>query len=233
MNVGTRTSPTKAELNGAKVPKPPGEARPLPTRTRRPGLIAAAALLIVGFALAGALLVSRAGGTTQVLTAARPVPAGQVITAADLTPVAVAGPVRAIAATDLSTVVGQTAAVGIVDGQVLNRDMLTGAAVPAAGQSMVGLALRPGQLPGDGLGVGDRVQAIVVTSASDPAGAAAAESVRVLATGEVFALRPDPASGSDTLVTLVVPASAAGKVATYGAAGEVGLIKVAVPAGVA
>ena len=233
MNVGTRTGPTKVELDTAKAPRPPGGARPLPTRTRRPGLIAAAALLIVGLALAGALLVSRAGGTTQVLTAVRPVPAGQVITAADLAPVAVAGPVRAIAATDQSTVVGQTAAVGIVGGQILNRDMLTGVAVPAAGQSMVGLALRAGQLPGDGLGVGDRVQAIVVTSANDPVSAAAAETVRVLATGEVFALRPDPASGADTLVTLVVPALAAGKVATYGAAGEVGLIKVAAPVGAA
>lgn len=221
MSIDTRTAPIGHTLNGAT-----GGSRPLPTRSRRPGLIAAAVLLIVGFALAGALLVSNAGGTTQVLVAARPVPAGQVITTADLTAAPVSGSVRAISAADLNTLVGQTAAVGLVQGQLLNRDMLTGAAVPAPGESLVGLALRPGQLPADGLGVGDRVQAIVVAAVGD-AGVQPETTVRVLATGEVFALRPDPASASDTLVTLVVPADAAGRIATHGATGQVGLIKIA------
>lgn len=222
MSIDTRTP--ISTFNGATNTQ--GGSRPLPTRSRRPGLIAAAVLLIVGFALAGALLVSNAGGTTQVLVAARPVPAGQVITAADLTAVPVSGSVRAISAADLDSLVGQTAAVALVQGQLLNRAMLSGVAVPAPGESMVGLALRPGQLPADGLGVGDRVQAIVVSAVGD-AGASPETTVRVLATGEVFALRPDPASASDTLVTLVVPAEAAGRIATHGAAGQVGLIKIA------
>lgn len=233
MNVGTRTAPGRTgELNGTPIAQQPAARRPLPTRGRRPGLIGAAAVLIIGFALTGALLVSGAGGTTQALVAARPVPAGQVITAADLTTAAVAGPVRAIAAAAEATVIGQTAAVGIVGGQLLNRDMLTTATVPAAGQSLVGLALHPGQLPGDGLGIGDKVQAIVIAGPTDPAGASAPEAeTRVLATGDVFALRPDPSSGGDTLVTLVVPSASAGRVATQGAAGHVGLIKVARQAG--
>lgn len=240
MNVGTRTAPDRAgelngaELNGAPIAQKPDARRPLPTRGRRPGLIAAALVLIIGFALAGALLVSRAGGTTQALVAARPIPAGQVITTADLTAIAVAGPLRAIAAADQATVVGQAAAVGIVGGQLLNRDMLTTATVPAAGQSLVGLALGPGQLPGDGLGIGDRVQAILIAAPGDPSVAGSPEAdVRVLATGDVYGLRTDPSSGGDTLVTLVVPSASAGRVAIQGAAGHVGLIKVARQTGVA
>lgn len=220
MSIDTRTAPTPA-YNGA-----PPAGRPLPTRSHRPGLIATAVLLVVGFALGGALLVNRAGDTTTVLVAARPVPAGQVVTAADLTTAPVSGSVRAIAAADTDTVVGRTAAVGLVPGQVLNRDMLTTQVVPGPGQSTVGLALGPGRLPADGLQVGDTVQAIVVAppGATDPTRADA--GARVLAVGEVFALRPDPSSAADTLVTLVVSADAAARIATYGAAGQVALVKV-------
>ncbi|WP_019873115.1 SAF domain-containing protein, partial [Sporichthya polymorpha] len=164
-------------------------SRPLPTRARRPGLIGAAIALIVGFALTGALLVSSAGGKTEVLVAAHAVPAGHVLTGEDLRATGVAGDVRAIAATDLSTVVGRTSAVDLAAGQLLNRDMLTDIPVPGAGQALVGLALAPGRFPADGLQPGDQVQAIEVPTA---AGAGAdLGSPRLLALGEVYALRAD------------------------------------------
>lgn len=196
--------------------------RPLPTRARRPGLIATAVLLIVGFALTGALLVSRAGDTSQVLVVARPVAAGHVISAADLGVVRVAGPVRAIGAGDVSTVVGRTAAVGLVGGQVLNRDMLAAAAVPAANQAMIGLALRPGQFPADGLAVGDQVLAVVIPAATDTA----ATPARALTTAEVYGLRADPTNSSATLVTLLLPLNQANQVLSQSAVGRIGLVKV-------
>src|SRR4051794_37294053 len=182
MNNAVATSPgiPVQQVNGS-VQAPSGRSA-LPTRGRRPGLIAVAVLLIVGFALSGALLVSRAGDTTEVLVAARAVPAGHVIGPADVAAARLSGSVRAIAAGDLRTVVGNSAAVGLVGGQVLNRDMLTTAAVPAPGKSMVGLALRPGQLPADGLGIGDRVQAIAIPAATDPAVGAPADAAKVLTT---------------------------------------------------
>ena len=210
------------------VGQPPAAARPLPTRARRPGLVAGAVALIVGFALAGGLLVSSAAGKTEVLVMAGPVAAGHVVGAQDVRATSVAGDVRAIASDDLATVLGQTAAVDLVGGQLLNRDMLTGATLPRPGQSMLGLALAPGRLPGDGLAVGDRVQALAVPTA----GASAADPTdlpRVLAIGEVFAVRAD-SSTADTLVTVVVPSSAAGRLAAYGATGQVSLIKVAAAA---
>jgi hypothetical protein len=195
----------------------------LPTRGRRPGLIAAAVVLIVGFALSGALLVSRAGDSTEVLVVSRAVPAGHVIESGDLSAVRLSGSVRAIDAADLHTVVGSTAAVGLVGGQVLNRDMLTTAPVPAAGQSMVGLALKPGQFPADGLAIGDRVLVVLLPGATDPAGSGSA--ARAITVGDLYGLRAD-SSGSDTLVTLIVPLDTANRILEQGAAGRVGLVKV-------
>lgn len=201
--------------------------RPLPTRARRPGLIALAVLLIVGFALSGAVLVSRAGDTTDVLVAARPVAAGHVIEPADLRAIKVAGPVRAIPAMEMSTVVGSTAAVGLVDGQVLNRAMLTAAMVPAPDQAMIGLALAPGQFPADGIAIGDQVLAVMIPAAGDTA---TPPTARALTTAEVYGLRADPSHGGDTLVTLVVPLTMANQVLAQSAVGRIGLVKVTVPA---
>ncbi|MGQ0467998.1 MAG: SAF domain-containing protein [Sporichthyaceae bacterium] len=199
------------------------QRRPLPTRSRRPGLIAAAVLLIVGCALTGALLVSRAGDTSEVLVATRPVPAGHVIGAGDVGVTRVAGSVRAIDAGDSATVIGRTAAVGLVAGQVLNRDMVAAAAVPAANQAMIGVALRPGQFPADGLAIGDRVLAVQIPAANDPA----ANAAKALTTAEVYGLRTDPTSSTDTLVTLLLPLDQANRVMTQAAVGRIGLVKVA------
>jgi hypothetical protein len=211
------------QLNGTAPESRP--AKPLPTRGRRPGLIAVAVLLIVGFALSGAVLVSRAGQTSEVLVASRAVTAGHVIGAGDVAVVRLSGSVRAIAAADLRTVVGSTAAVGLVGGQVLNRDMLTTATVPGPGKAMIGLDLKPGQLPSDGIGVGDHVLAVVIPAANDPAPAAAATALTV---GEIYSLRAEQAGSADTLVTLIVPLDMAGKILAQSAAGRLGLVKVAV-----
>lgn len=225
MNLGVENAPPSATMNGSAGPAT--APRPLPTRTRRPGLIAAAVVLIVGFALGGGWLVSSAGGKAEVLVAAAPVPAGHILDRADVRAVSVAGDVRAIAADDLTTVLGQTAAVDLVAGQLLNRDMLTGAAVPDAGQSLVGLALGPGRLPGGGFAAGDRVHALAVPNAA--AATAKVVDPQVLAIGQVFAVSGD--STGDTLVTVVVPAESAGRLAAHGATGQVSLIKIAAAAG--
>lgn len=226
MNNGVATSPgiPVQQVNG--IGQAPSGRTALPTRGRRPGLIAVAVLLIVGFALGGALLVSRAGDTTEVLVASRAVPAGHVIEPGDVSAVRLSGSVRAIAAGQLRTVVGSTAAVGLVGGQVLNRDMLTTASVPGAGQAMVGLALHPGQFPADGLSVGDRVLAVMIPSAG--AAGSTVEAAMALTTGQIYGLRADGSGGADTLVTLVVPIEVAGRVLAQSAAGRLGLVKVTV-----
>lgn len=214
---GTSTIPSQAST----------PSRALPTRTRRPGLIALAVLLIVGFGLSGAVLVSQAGDTSEVLVAARPVAAGHVIAPEDLTIARISGSVRAIAAADAPTVVGRTAAVPVVSGQVLNRDMLTSAMVPAKDQAVIGLSLAPGQFPTGGLAVGDQVLAVVIPAATDAvAGAGSGPTARAIATADVFGLTPDPNRGPDTLVTLLLPLDVAAQVMAHGAVGRIGLVKV-------
>jgi hypothetical protein len=210
------------------IPAQPGP-RPLPTRSRRPGLIAVAVLLIVGFGLSGAVLVSRAGHTTEVLVAARPVAAGHVIAAGDVGVARMSGTVRAIASGDVGTVVGRTVTVGVVAGQVFNRDMLTGAAVPGKDQAVIGLSLAPGRFPADGLAVGDRVLAVVIPSATDPAAVSGPPAARAITTALVYGMRPDPTRGPDTLVSLVVPLDQANQVLANSAVGRIGLVKVAAP----
>jgi hypothetical protein len=113
----------------------------------------------------------------------------------------------------------------LVGGQVLNRDMLTTATIPGPGKAMIGLDLKPGQLPNDGIGVGDKVLAVVIPAANDPAPAAAATALTV---GEIYSLRAEQAGSADTLVTLIVPLDMAGKILAQSAAGRLGLVKVAV-----
>jgi hypothetical protein len=192
-----------------------------------PLLLAAAVLLIVGFALAGALLVTRLADKTEVLVAARPVPAGHVITAEDVGTASVAGSIRVIPAARLGTVVGETAAVPLAAGQVLNRDMLTDQPVPGVGQAMVGLALKPGQLPADGVSPGDRVRIVAVPVGPDEISGGEPASPPVLADdARVYAIRTDPAGAGTTLMTVIVPAAAGPRVATVGAVGRAGVVEV-------
>jgi hypothetical protein len=105
-------------------------------------------------------LYTTAGEKTPVVVMAREVPVGQVIERADLSTVDVAGAVTAIAGTNLSSAVGQRAAVGLIPGTLLQRGMLTSADPIPAGQVQVGVALKAGQLPADGVHAGDKVAAV-------------------------------------------------------------------------
>jgi Flp pilus assembly protein CpaB len=189
--------------------------------------VAVAVLLIVGFALAGAVLYSRAGSKTPVVVAAHGVAAGQTISRADLSTVAIAGPVRAIAAADLGSVVGKTAAVGLVAGQLLNRAMLSDGPAVGPGQAMVGLSLKPGQLPGDGLSAGDPVEVVQLPGRDTAAGGGSPAATVLVDVARVFALRPDESAGGQMIVTLLVDRKVAPAIAAAGSAGQVGLIKVA------
>ncbi len=110
------------------------------------------------------------------LVVAREVPAGHVVARADLTTVSVAGPVTAVAAGHIDSVVGQTAAVDLLPNMLVQRSMLTRGSPIGAGQVKVGVAVKPGQSPADGLAAGDRVEVLQVP-AKDATGPAAAPQV--------------------------------------------------------
>lgn len=174
-------SPAPAGLSGLVAPPPP----PLSVRRqRRPVLIGlAVALIAVGALGAGAFVVS-AGQKVAVLALAQPVARGQVIERADLVTanVAVDPALTPVPAEQLAEVVGRRAALDLARGSLLTREGVTDAPRPGAGQSLVGVALQPGQLPSERLLPGDQVR-LVVTSAEgarDGAGLVSATEAEVV-----------------------------------------------------
>ena len=214
--IATATAPPTA---------PPGvRAAALPTRQRRPGWVALGVALVVGFAAIGAYLYTAAGAKTAVVVVVREVPEGRQIVRADLSTVAVAGGVTAIAGSGLESVVGQTAAVRLLPNMLLQRSMVTSGAVLAATEAQVGVVVKPGQIPADGLRPGDVVEVVALPSASS---AKPGPPEVLVERARVFAAREDPSQLGGTLLTLVVQKTQAVPVAAASGAGQIALIKVA------
>jgi SAF domain len=160
-----------------------------------------------------------------VVVATRDAPAVHRLDRADLATVSIAGSVKAIAGDRLESLVGQTAAVAIVDGTVLNRAMLSANPPADRNQATVGLALKAGQLPGDGLAAGDTVRLVAIAASTGTTAGTTAPRVLVDA-AQVYAIRADDAAAGVTVVTLVVDLADAPAVAAASSAGQVVLIKV-------
>jgi hypothetical protein len=220
----TTPSVTAADGSGRARPKAPLRT-PLPIRERRPGYIALAVLLIVGLAALGAYLYAQAGAKTPVVKVVRAVPAGHRIDRADLSTTAVAGGVTAVAGSNLDSVVGKTAAVQLLPDMLLMRSMVTDASPLSPSVSLVGVALRPGQLP-DGLAPGDTV-AVLATPGKDAAGGPVGLSRMLVESAKVYSLRPDPSAAGGMLVSLLVPASSVPAVTAAGGTGLAALARVA------
>lgn len=205
---------------------------PLPVRQRRPGLAAVGVIVVLGMGAVFGWMYTTAGEKTPVVVMAREVPVGQVIERSDLSTVDIAGSVTAIAGANLSTAVGQRAAVGLMPGTLLQRSMLTDGEPIAAGQVQVGVALKPGQLPADGVIAGDKVMVLGLGQAAGPSqnpaesSSAAAGPVVLADAATVFAVRADPTQTGGTLVTLLVATAQGPVIAEASSTGNTALIKV-------
>lgn len=182
-------------------------------------------MLVVSIALTalGALIAWQvygiAGHRTPVLVMARDVPIGQQLQAQDLRTVALGldSGVRAVEATDKGAVIGKRAAVDLKVGTLLAPAHLTGTLVPAPGQVVVPVALKPSQLPARGIQPGDRVVAAVAPAISIGQGAPADYQARVDRVGE-------PDADGLIVVDLVVPAGEGSALARQAADGKIALI---------
>jgi hypothetical protein len=218
-------APAESLLRGARR-TPIGQK---PRRTRSWGLVTLAALLVLGTGLAVAAWGLHAGSKESVLAIGKPVAKGQVIDREDLVSTSVAGVKGTIAVEQLGTVLGKTAAVDLVKGQILTSAMVTTSPVPAAGESVVGLALDPTRVPEAGLDPGDVVDVIAVP-ANDNTDPAALDSPEVLAkAAQVYYLGGESTTGGQVLVTLVVDASDAARIAAYSTQNRVAVVETAPP----
>jgi len=154
--------------NESRRPTAPGSRRPPHVaRERRPALAALALLLIVGGALGAAYLVLQNGHRVAAIEVTQHLGAGQRIPLGALQEVdiAVSGGVGYVPWSEVGQVSQFYAATAIPPGTLLNSSMVARVNGLAAGRSVVGLALKDGQLP-DGLQAGDHVNLYQVSDAT-------------------------------------------------------------------
>jgi hypothetical protein len=210
-------------------PHPAGRRAPVtPHRRRRghSGVVLAAGLLLAAVgALAAAGTRAQAGAGQPVLALARPVTAGQVITAADLRVVQVtaAGPVAVVPAGRQAQVAGQRAAATLPAGSILAAADI-GTPHVGRGQALLGVAVGPGRYPPD-LSPGQSV-AVLTT----PAPSSGPLPAQLAGKGVVLSIStPAPGSPGEAVVELQLPQDAVLQAAAADAAGRI--ILAAIPAG--
>jgi hypothetical protein len=207
-----------------------GAARPLPRRRRNLPLTVAGALLVAGCALASAMVLTDAGHREPVLALTRTVPAGGVLSGADLRVERVSADqsARLVPASAEPTTVGRTAGESLPAGTLLSFSALGAAGQPVAGQADLGVQVSAGQYP-SGLAAGNHVEILDAPSSSQGSGSvAAATPATPLGHGTVLAITQGTgSSGSSTVVELQLPEPVVPLVAAAASAGQVTLALVA------
>jgi hypothetical protein len=220
-DTGSRTAADQPPHTTKSRPKSLGHD--LPRVPRRYGQWAGAVLLVVMAVLLAGWFWQQKNDREEVLAVARPVVAGTVIEADDLKVVSVAGVTSTIRSGDAASVVGSTAAVGLVEGQILTPDMVTSKPLPGPGERVVGLQLDATRAP-TGLLAGDVVVVLAVPPAGDPSSPAELDDPTVLAPKATVA-SAELVEGTGTRLALAVPESVAERVTAYVAAGRVALVQ--------
>lgn len=194
-------------------------------RRRRPLHIALALLLIIGTAVGAGALWSARQTTMDLVVAAGPIAAGQVITEKDLAVATVATSdqgLTGLRTRSQSMVVGKTAVAAIPKGTMMTLEMVgDGLRLPSRTDA-VGLSLARGFVPPE-IAPGMRVRIIAVPGNSTRQAAGIAPRATHVAAGVlVLAVRPPDQSGR-MVVTLAVPAAALAQVTSSAAAGQIAI----------
>jgi hypothetical protein len=188
------------------------------------------ALLVLGLGLGVAAWGLQVGDKASVLAIGEPVAKGQVVERGDLVSTSVSGVGGAIPVEELGGVVGKTAAVDLVAGQILTPAMVAADPVPGPGRSVVGLALDPTRVPSAGLAPGDQVDVIAVPAGEGQTDAAAAPGVLAEA-AQVYAVGGEATGGGQLLLTVVVDAGEAAEIAAASTQNRVAVVEIAPTAG--
>jgi hypothetical protein len=197
------------------------------------GLVTLSALLVLGLGLGVAAWGLQVGDKASVLAIGEPVAKGQVVERGDLVSTSVSGVGGAVPVEEMDRVVGKTAGVDLVAGQILTPAMVAADPVPGPGRSVVGLALDPTRVPSAGLAPGDQVDVIAVPSGEDgQTDSAAAEAPGVLAeAAQVYAVGGEATGGGQLLLTVVVDAREAAEIAAASTQNRVAVVETAPDAG--
>jgi hypothetical protein len=221
-----RPAPGSARGPGGSTPERPGGPVRAVQRRRLPALIAVGMFLVLGCAAIGAALFLRVGQSTTVLALKAPVAQGAEIQLEHLRSVSVRldGSVKAIRAADYQQVVGTRAKVALQQGNLLFAGQFERAGGLQDGQSVVALALKPGQSPGAGLSAGDVVAVVHTPSKTGEGSGGSAGQARTVSDSARVRHVSTPENGDTIVVDLIVTFREAEDIAAIQALGEASLI---------
>ncbi len=233
-------------------PDPVKQSRlPLVPSGRRPLLTVLSALLVFGSVAAFATVYAAGTHQQSVLIVTRTIEQGQPIRGSDLgqASAAISGGVDPIPVSDAGELAGRRAATTIPAGTLLTIGDTTSSEPIGPGDAVVGMALKPGQLPADGLSPGDQVMVVETVAAGSPvtsvpptpnsgSGDGGSGTGVLVSRALVFGIQPPASgglpdggttggstSGSGTeLVSVEVSNSVAPSVASAATAGQVSLV---------
>jgi hypothetical protein len=221
---GARPSPTSLESLLTTPPQDSGKRRFTPRR-----IMAGIGMLVIagaGYAAGRYTAPPPAPGPELVVTSTA-IPAGARLTRADLRVITVergvSTPRGALSPAAAARLVGLVSQNALPTGTFVERSLFApGGAIPGPAQALIGLALKPGQLPSAGLSVGQHV--LVVELPVNPQGVAL-NPVPIASTTVWYVLGPD--TSGNTLASVVVPARLATRLAGYAARGQIALVSIA------
>lgn len=194
---------------------------PPPKLRRRPIMIAASVAAICLGALASAWAYTSTSNTQSVLAVRETVHRGDTITRGDLmtATIGVDPALHPLSGEQFADVVGKRAAMDMPAGGVVTQEQVTETAVPAKGESVVGISVTPAMLPADQLEVGDPVRIVTTPGQQGEITAEAPGATEATVVG----VSTDAQSGN-TIVNVQVPYSAAPDVAARAATGKVAIV---------
>jgi hypothetical protein len=218
---------------------------PVTSGSRRPLVAIVSALLVFTSIAVFASVYSSANHQTPSLIVVQTIQEGQRISGTDLgqASVAISAGVSPIPVASAPLLAGKRAAVTIPAGSLLTLADVAGSAPIAAGEAVVGMALKDGEYPSAGVESGDQVMIVQSASPGAPATATATDSGSGSGSGSqdgggsatgvlvpqatVFDVGPPSANSSDgasLLVSVEVSTTLAAEVSTAASAGEVSLV---------
>lgn len=227
--------------SAAPVQPAVGERLPAPPRERKPALAALAVLLILIGALGATVLVLRAGERVEVVKVTAEIPAGESVSDENISSVMVADDagINYVKWSQVPELRKLKATNTIPKGALAVGEMFSGKSGLPAGKSAVGVSLKEGQYPADGLKSGDIVDVYQVGdsasggSSSDKgtggsAGTGASDSPIVSAARvNAVASKSDATVSTGALgITLLVDSADAAAVTRAASAGAVSLVQV-------
>ncbi len=227
-------------LRSASHPEAGGTTTGLPSgrHTRRPLMAVVSAAIVLASVAAFAAVYRSSSHPSSVLIVTTTIQQGQQITGSDLGQASadVSNGVSPIPVAAVGELAGKRAAVTIPAGSLLVTADISGSPPIGPGDAVVGLALKSGQLPSNGVEPGDQVM-IVQTAApgalptgSSPAGTASSAfgtAGILVPEATVFDTAVPPlnsSSGATELVSVEVSATLGAAVSTDAAADQVSLV---------